>query len=447
MATLTADQKMDKILDLVGSQAVRPAQGAPMIRKGESALTSRPFYMSNLVGFMSGQLGPDYCKVEREQTDWFTKAMRQVNTGYENESSVLVPMSWKALPAQVTDCAEGRVFKSMTTGGNAGYDPAEAAYYFRKANDLSAFQDSMGGSFVAPPAFGEPIELLRNEEVFLQAGAQQVALPPQGQMKFPRLTSPTVANAQPEATTGTYSDVGTADVTLNAHAYSVYVRMSNQLLKFAPALANAMVQSDMAKSLALKIDLDALEGPAGGQNTIKGIVNYANIGKVSATTTNANGDTIGRKDGKRMLSKVFASNAKFKKWIMRYELFLNDISELSADAATTGDKAGNYLYNLMRSIGDNDALNFNWLKFGVVPSNQVSKSRVKGTGTNLTYILGGDFSDYLFGMHGAMELTTNPYGDTAWKNNQQEVRAISYADGAPRHEASFVLCDNLIYTA
>ncbi len=432
--------------DTPARPAVRKS-ATPAIRSGENSLTSRPFFLSNLVGYLSGQVGADQAKVELEQTKWFTKSMREMYGGvYNNENSHLVPIAWDALPQQIAHSEEGRVFKSMATGANQSYDPDELRHMIRKS-DLSAYSDSLGGSFVAPPQFGEPIELLRNEEVFLAAGARRVALPPQGQMTFPRLTTPTTANPQPEATNGTYSDVNTGDVTLSAKAYSVYVRMSNQLIKFAPNLANAMIQADMAKSTALKIDLDALEGPAGGQNNIRGLITYSGINQVTATTVGANGNTIGRKDGKRMMSKVFAANAKFKAWIMRYEMFLNDISELSADAVTPGDKAGMYLFDLTRSIRDNQGTDFNWLKFPVHCSNQVSRTRTKGSSSALTYVVGGDFNDYLFGMHGAMELTTNPWGDTAWRANQQELRAISYADAAPRHEASFVLCDSLVYTS
>jgi HK97 family phage major capsid protein len=420
---------------------------APAIRTGEDSMSSRPFYLSNLVGAMTGRVDRDQAKIELEQSAWFSKAMRGFGYQYSHEDTTLVPMSWKALPQQIAESSEGRVMKAMTVGGNRQYDPNEAAWAIRKATDQSAYNAQYGGSFTPPPEFGEPIELLRNEEVFLRAGARQIALPPQGSIQYPRLTDPTTAYAQPEATTGQYSQVQTGDVTLTAKAYSVFVRMSNQLVKFAPQLANGLINADITKSMALKLDLDALEGAAGGQNNIRGLITYPNINTVTASTVAANGNTIGRRDGKRMMSKVFAANAKFTGWVMRYELFLNDISELAADAVIPGDAKGAYLYNPFRDIGDQVGGDFRWLKYPVNCSNQVSRSRVKGSGTALTYALGGDFTDYLFGVHGALELATNMYGDTVWQKNQQELRAISYADGAPRHEASFVLCDSLVYTS
>jgi len=445
-------KKLERVVeDRNRTPAPRPTvmKGAPSVRRGEDIMSSRPFYLSNLVGITRGIVGQNEAKIELEQSQWFRKAMDQFyGNEYSSAESLLIPVCWKSLPSQVRDSDEGRVMKAMVADSGRQIQDYDAVRRILKA-DQSAYADNLGSSFVAPPAFGEPIELLRNEEVFLKAGAQQIALPPQGSIQYPRLTSPTLGAAQPEAVVGSYSNVGTDSVTLTAKAYSVFVRMSNQLIKFAPALASNLINSDAMKSLSLLIDLDALEGAAGGQNNIKGLINYANINRLTASkpgSANA-GDTIGRKDGKRMLSKVYASNAKFTGWIMRYEAFLNDISELSADAVTAGDQAGAYLYNILRGINDQAGAEFNWLKFPVNCSNQVSRTRVKGTSNTNTYVLGGDFSDYLFGMHGAMEMETNKFGDTAWKQNQQEIRVIAYADAAPRHEASFVLIDQLAYTA
>jgi HK97 family phage major capsid protein len=79
----------------------------------------------------------------------------------------------------------------------------------------------------------------------------------------------------------------------------------------------------------------------------------------------------------------------------------------------------------------------------VFKSTQISASRSKGSSSNLSYILGGDFADYLIAMSGAIEFQISTQGDTPFTTDQTWYRGIMYTDGAPRHEASFVLCDNL----
>jgi HK97 family phage major capsid protein len=70
-----------------------------------------------------------------------------------------------------------------------GFDPDEAAWIAarlgRKA--VGTTSDILGGSLVAGPVLGELIDLQRNMEVFAAAGAQEVALPPNGRIKFPKL--------------------------------------------------------------------------------------------------------------------------------------------------------------------------------------------------------------------------------------------------------------------
>jgi HK97 family phage major capsid protein len=450
-AVTEAAERATKPLYPVGGTPA-DAFGVPHVRKGEDPMSSRPFYLSNAVGMLrsDGIISPEQCKVERGVLDWFGRVMRSIagDAAYQHNNSILVPLSWNHLPAEVRDSREGIAFREMTAQAKRSYDRDRASWSLQRYAPegqraaQSAYDQVLGGALVAPPEFGEPIELLRNEEVFAKAGAKIIPLPPQGSIKYPRLTSPTgPAAPQPENTAGNETTLGTGDVTLSAKPYSVFVRTSNQLLRFAPSVASALINEDMMKSLSLKIDLDALEGP-GSDTRIRGLVNYSSINKVPAGKTGANGDSLQPSDGKRALSKVLASNAKFDGWIMRYETFYNLITEFRGDAVTTGDAAGMYLFNFLRQVSDIQTET--WLNQPVHMSNQVSRSRQKGNATNLSYIVGGMMADYLLGMHGALELVANDKGDAAFLANQTLIRAIGYADGAPRHEASFSFIDNII---
>ena len=54
----------------------------------------------------------------------------------------------------------------------------------------------------------------------------------------------------------------------------------------------------------------------------------------------------------------------------------------------------------------------------VVRSSQVSNTRAKGTGTDLTYILLGYFPDWVVARMGVMEFLASGLGDTALQNDQ-----------------------------
>lgn len=113
-----------------------------------------------------------------------------------------------------------------------------------------------------------------------------------------------------------------------------------------------------------------------------------------------------------------------------------------ADALDSGDAAGLFLFQPMRSITDPPSLELYGTK--VVRSSQVSNTRVKGSGTDLTYILLGYFPDWIVARLGVMEFLASGLGDTAIVNDQTYLRGIQHVDAGPRHAASFVLCDNLV---
>ena len=61
----------------------------------------------------------------------------------------------------------------------------------------------------------------------------------------------------------------------------------------------------------------------------------------------------------------------------------------------------------------------------------------------LTYVIGGQWSDLLIGMFGAIEFAATTQGDTPFTYDQTWVRGILSADIAARHDRAFVLLDQL----
>ena len=106
------------------------------------------------------------------------------------------------------------------------------------------------------------------------------------------------------------------------------------------------------------------------------------------------------------------------------------------------DAAGLFLFQPTRAIADPPPLELYGTK--VVRSSQVSNTRAKGAGTNLTYIVLGNFPDWIVARLGVMEFLASGLGDTAIVNDQTYLRGIQHVDAGPRHAASFVLCDNLV---
>ena len=420
--------------------------GLPNIRRGENSLTERGFSFMKMIGLITGAItDPNEAKVEidvhRRMQQCFGKDFQSVPKSY------LAPLGTSYLPDPYIDRSFRKELKYLTHAGVEGFDPDESVWIRRKMleargygqKDMSWLNEIQGGSLVAPPEQGELIELLRNKEALVNAGARTVPLPPQGRMKYPRQTSASNTYWVGENNPIPASDIGTGEVELSAKKLAVLIKAPNELIRFASPAAEALFRDDMTKSLALGLDLACLEGQ-GGNTRPRGLINLQNINRVNSSNQTANGDALVGGDIYRMIAAVEESNAEFESFIMRPKT-LYRYYQLRSDAIAQGDKAGPFLFNLIREAGDGVKPLLGG--YPVTKSTQVSQTRSKGTATNLTYIVGGMFSDYLIGMFGAIEFAATTMGDTAFVNDQTWVRGILSGDCAARHDSSFVLMDNL----
>jgi HK97 family phage major capsid protein len=429
--------------------------GAPWVRTGEDPLSSRGYSFLKMMGVMSGAIGPEQAKVECDLNNRLSKSFEAgTSNGYEwgGKPSVhghrfLAPLSTGLMPDIHVDHKFRAEMKALICAGVDGAQQDEMGFIRRKqlqaqgygTKALSWLNELTGGALVAPPEMGELIELLRNKEALINAGARVVPLPPQGRLKYPRQTSASNTFWVGESSPIIESLIGTGEVTLQAKKLAVLIKAPNELIRFASPAAEALLRDDMTKSLALGLDLAGLEG-SGGDHRPRGIINMQNINTIKSSDSRANGDAVTGKDIYRMIAAVEESNAEFEAFIMRPKT-LYKYYQLRADSVAQGDQAGPFLFNLIREAQDGTPATL--AGYPVVKSTQVSQSRSKGTATNLTYVIGGMWSDLLIGMFGAIEFAATTMGDTSFVNDQTWIRGILSADIQARHEAAFVLLDTL----
>ena len=75
-------------------------------------------------------------------------------------------------------------------------------------------------------------------------------------------------------------------------------------------------------------------------------------------------------------------------------------------------------------------------------SNNVPSNLTKGSGTNLSAVIYGNFADLLIGMFGQLEILVDPYTDFA--KGTVGVRALQSIDIAVRHAESFAAMQDAI---
>ncbi len=434
---------------------------APHARIGEDIMSSRGYKFMNMIGVISGAVQPDQAKVEIDLHNRLTNCYVSElgpSQGYEfgakgmtGANRFLAPLSTRYMSDAHVPRSFRMEMKQLVNAGMDGVDQDEMNWIRHKQlsnmgyskKDLSWLQTNLGGGLVAPPEQGELIELLRNKEALVNAGARTVPLPPQGRLKYPRQTAASSTYWVGENAPITASDIGTGEITLQGKKLAVLIKAPNELIRFASPAAEALMRDDMTKSLALGLDLAGLEG-TGGDTQPRGVINFQHILKIRSRTTNdTQGDSLVGEDIYRFLAGVEERNAEFEAFIMRPKTMYR-YYQLRGDAVAAGDAKGPFLFNLIREAGDGTDATLAGHK--VIKSTQISQSRTPFEGSarsDLTYIVGGMWSDLLIGMFGSIEFASTTMGDQPFVNDQTWVRGILTADIQARHESAFVWMDHL----
>ena len=127
-------------------------------------------------------------------------------------------------------------------------------------------------------------------------------MPPNGRLQFPKLTGGSTAYWVGEGTSITESTPATGNLDLQAKKLGIFVKVNNELVRFASPSAEGLIRNDMARTAALKADLAMLEGAGGTQ--IKGLLTYSGITSYTASTVAAGGNTFEAQDVAQMEGKL-----------------------------------------------------------------------------------------------------------------------------------------------
>jgi HK97 family phage major capsid protein len=453
-ATVSADkfQSRDELVSFIEQQtqsavekAARVERRVPWATSGPVCQDSAGYSVLKAAAFALGFVGPEQAKEE-------IHAHHQLHDLYASygfmphhgQQSFLVPLASAHLPVFEPQGLRLRdELRQKMTAQAKKFDPDEADWIGRRAGlrtkALVTDNDTAGGTLVPLPMLGELIDLQRSLEVFATAGAQEVALPPNGRVQFPKLTGASTAYWVGEGSAITESTPSTGNLDLQAKKLGVFVKLNNELLRFASPSAEGLVRFDMARAAALKADLAMLEGT--GSTQIKGLTTYTGITTHTAGTPGTNGDTFTPADVAAMESKLPDAVDAPSAWVMRKAMFAA-LMNRRADAVSAADGKGPFLFRSSGSAAAAPPAELYGTK--VVRSSQVSGARTKGSGNTLSYILLGYFPDWVVARMGVMEFLASGLGDTALQNDMTYLRGIQHIDAGPRQQASFVFCDTLL---
>jgi HK97 family phage major capsid protein len=114
------------------------------------------------------------------------------------------------------------------------------------------------------------------------------------------------------------------------------------------------------------------------------------------------------------------------------------LAKLANTLKSTTDTSSNFI------VGDPGATTLAGYPLAI--SNDVPSNLTIGTGTNLSALIFGDFSQLLIGYWSAFDLLVNPYEGTAYSKGNVLIRGMLTADIKLRHPESFAKTSDIITT-
>ena len=298
-----------------------------------------------------------------------------------------------------------------------------------------------GGNLVATSLLASSfIDVLRNNALIMQMGPT-VLSGLVGNVAIPRQTSATQTYWVTEASALTEAEATFDQVTLSPKQIGARSQYSRLALQQTTPDIEQIVRNDLARVMALGIDKAAISGTgSSGQPT--GILNQSGIGSVAmgtngaAFTDSASGSTSGLDQLIALEGKLDVANA------LNGNLYYLTNAKVVQALKKLKTAYGEYLWTAMDGVTTNGTpggVN----GYTVMRSNQVPSNLSKGTGTNLSALIFGDFSQLVIGMWGALEILPNPYG-SGYTAGSVDIRAMQTCDISVRHSESFAAITDII---
>lgn len=284
--------------------------------------------------------------------------------------------------------------------------------------ELNVGTPTQGGNLVATDLLsGNFIDLLRNRMVLNRMGTQFLS-GLVGNVAIPRQTGGATFYIVTEGTAPNPSQQTFDQVPMSPKTGAARTQISRKLLLQSSIDVESFVQNDLAVVMGLGMQAIGIKG--GGTNEPVGILATSGIGSVVGGT---NGAAPTWANIVQLETQIASANADVGS--MAYLTNAKVRGSLKTTQKFSGANAN--------PIWDSGNEPLNGYMAGI--TNAVPSNGTKGTGTNLSSIIFGNFADLIYGLWGGLELQVDPYssGDTG----SVIVRVFQDFDVAIRHPESF----------
>ena len=287
--------------------------------------------------------------------------------------------------------------------------------------DLTVGTDSAGGFLKPTDHMGDQfIDALRSRLVLNQLGTRfMTGL--RGDVAIPKLSAGVAAGFVGE--NGATSEVNAtfSQVTMSPKSLGAFTDVSRLLMVQSDPSVEQIVRDDLLNAIAQKIEDVAIEGGASNEPT--GITQTSGIGSVAIGT---NGGAMTWAKVVELIKEIEQDNA------VAGEIKFLTNSKVKAHLASTAKVASTDSQMIL------DAPWNNLYGYDMQVTNNVPSDLTKGSGTALSALIAGDFSNSMLGIFSTSDVLIDPY--TGGSSGAVRIRVMQEVDFAVRHAQSFAAC-------
>lgn len=296
----------------------------------------------------------------------------------------------------------------------------------RHQRDLVTGTPGAGGYLVATEVQAASfIELLRARSHVLALGATTLG-GLVGNLSIPSQTGAATAYWLAEGGAPTESQQTFGQVPLTPKTVGAYTDFSRRMLLQATPDIEAIIRADLAALMAVEVDRAAIAG-TGTNNEPTGILSTSGIGSV---VIGANGGAVSWAHVLQLEEAL--ANASADMGAMAYLTNAKVRRALKGTTKVSGDAGAGFIW----SDEARDADGFGWMNgYKSAVSSNVPSNLTKGTGTNLSAMIFGNWQDLMIGQWGGLDLMVDKI--TLGTSGGTRVVALLDVDVAVRRAASF----------
>ena len=249
-----------------------------------------------------------------------------------------------------------------------------------------------------------------------------------GNLSIPRLKASASATWFAENTAITVADPQTDAISLSPKHCGGIVSVSRNMIQQPSLDVTRMVENDLMKLLAVALDQAAITG--GGTNAPSGLLAAGSGITIVPGGTNGAAPTwanvvnlIGSVDQSNALdgSLGFMTNARA-------------VKAMRQTAKTATDTASNFIMSDAATLAG----------YALGSTQNVPATLAKGSGTNLSALLFGDWSQLILGFWSELDILVNPYDSTGYAAGNVLVRAAMTATVAIKQPLAFAAITDLV---